>query len=104
MSEPFVPSEVIRAAINPPGLTHASLFLAKAFDEIAIPSMPEPRVDIHKCAGANLAACLACVRKLAPAGAGQKWAESEIHGEACSMFASVDAYGDLYRVGPGDSE
>ena len=108
MSLAFPPVEVIRAtASSTTGPVHVSLFLAQAFAELAggdaaapaapvVPVAAGARSDIAKCAGAGLAACAKCVRSLAPTGAGQRWAQPEVEGGACTLFASVERYGALY--------
>jgi hypothetical protein len=88
-------TEIASAAIDPLVPTHVGVFLAKAFSAIPGAGL-QSRPDIHKCAGTNLAGCATCIRKLAPAGAGQQWAEPQISGEVCSMFASIEQYGDLF--------
>lgn len=67
-------AEVIDTATGTGGLVHVCLFLAKAFDQPAMPAL-EPRADIYKCAGAGLTGCATCTRMLAPTGDGQRWAK-----------------------------
>lgn len=59
----------------------------------------QPRIDIAKCAGAELESCRTCARKLAPSGPelAQNWTQPIFNNKGvCTLFASVQKYGQLY--------
>jgi hypothetical protein len=95
MSDPLVPNVVIQAAIHPAGLAHVSVFLARAFGKHAALEL-EPRADLLKCPGGQLACCASCSRGLAPAAQEhQRWIEPAM-GPICGYYADVDKVQSLY--------
>jgi hypothetical protein len=95
MSKPGVPSAVIRAAIDPTGPTHASVYLAEEFGQLAAPALA-PRADLLKCPGAQWDQCLTCSRRLAPAAElDQRWIEPSVV-SPCTYYANVDVVRSIY--------
>lgn len=95
MSAEIPPREVIDIEAGAGGFLHVGVFLARAFGHRARPTL-DARADLYKCVGADLPGCAACVRHVAPAGAGQRWCEPTIEDGVCKTHASVEQFGHLY--------
>jgi hypothetical protein len=60
----------------------------------------QPRADLAKCDGADLACCDNCTRKLAPVARNQVWSDPIIGTNSnCLIFANIEDYAPLYSAG-----